>query len=124
MLNKKIMQMAVTAACVAIFVAAGPSRVVAHHGWSEYDNNKTLDLTGQIQTVSYQNPHVTIQLETKDGEWLAVLAPPLRIQRRGLAPEQLQVGKTVSVVGYPHRSEAGEMRAERLTLGKKTVELR
>ena len=60
----------------------------------------------------------------EEGEWLAVLAPPSRMQRRGLPPEQLQVGETVSVVGYPHRSEAGEMRAERLTLGKKTVELR
>ncbi len=76
MLTKKIMRMALTAVCVEIFVVAGAGRVVAHHGWSEYDNNGTLNLTGQIQTVSYQNPHVTIQIETKDGEWLAVLAPP------------------------------------------------
>lgn len=124
MLTKKIIRMALTAVCVAIFVAAGAGRVVAHHGWSEYDNNRTINLTGQIQTVSYQNPHVTIQLETKNGEWLAVLAPPSRMQRRGLPLDQLQVGETLSVVGYPHRSESGEMRAERLTIGKKKVELR
>ncbi len=46
------------------------------------------------------------------------------MQRRGLPPNQLQAGETVSVVGYPHRSESGEMRAERLTIDKKTVELR
>jgi hypothetical protein len=36
----------------------------------------------------------------------------------------LQAGTTVTVVGYPHRSESDEMRAERITINDKTVELR
>lgn len=124
MLKKKIKQLAVTAIAIAIFVAAGAGRVTAHHGWSEYDNKQTLNLTGEIQNVSYDYPHVTIQLKSSNKVWLAVLAPPARMQRRGLAPTALKVGQTVRLVGYPHRSEANEMRAEQITIGKQTVELR
>lgn len=56
MLSKKIKQMVVTAITVAIFVAAGAGQVAAHHGWSEYDNNQILNLTGKIQHVSQRQP--------------------------------------------------------------------
>jgi hypothetical protein len=36
----------------------------------------------------------------------------------------LQVGQQVRLVGYPHRTDVNEMRAERITIGKQTVELR
>ena len=124
MLSKKIKQMIVTAAAIAIFVAAGTGTATAHHGWSEYDNKQTLNLSGKIQQVSYDNPHVTIQLASSDKVWTAVLAPPSRMQRRGLAPTALKVGQTVKLVGYPHRSESNEMRAEQIIIGKQTVELR
>jgi hypothetical protein len=124
MLRKKIKQLTVTAVAVAIFVAVGTGRVSAHHGWSEYDNNQTLNLTGKIQNVGYDYPHVTIQVASDDRQWLAVLAPPSRMQRRGLPPEALKVGATVRLVGYPHRGESNEMRAEQITIGKQTVELR
>ena len=53
-----------------------------------------------------------------------VLAPPSRMEARGLPPEDLRKGNTVTVVGYPNRRKAEEMRAERITAGGKTVELR
>ena len=124
MLSQKIKQMIVTATAIAIFVAAGTGRATAHHGWSEYDNKQTLNLSGKIQQVSYDNPHVTIQFESSDKLWTAVLAPPSRMQRRGLAPTALKVGQTVKLIGYPHRSESNEMRAEQIIIGKQTVELR
>ncbi len=56
--------------------------------------------------------------------WLVVLAPPSRMERRGLPAAMLKVGETATVVGYPHRSDPNEMRAERITINGKTVELR
>lgn len=101
--------------------------VLAHHGWSEYDETKTLNLTGVIRESSYESPHGTIRLELS-GEnvatWHCILAPPSRMTRRGLSAEMLKVGTTATVVGYPHRKDAGEMRAERITVEGKTVELR
>jgi hypothetical protein len=46
------------------------------------------------------------------------------MQSRGLPKEDLTVGKMVTVVGYPSRVTPTEMRAERITVGEKTVELR
>jgi hypothetical protein len=46
------------------------------------------------------------------------------MERRGLPANALKVGQTVRVVGYPHRSDTSEMRAERIIIGKQTIELR
>jgi hypothetical protein len=53
-----------------------------------------------------------------------VLAPPSRMENRGLPKDALKIGNTVTVVGYPNRSKPEEMRAERITFQGKTVELR
>ena|SRR5437868_8748271 len=100
---------------------------LAHHGWSGYDESKTLNLTGVIKEASYSNPHATIRLQVsgQDGKtWLAVLAPPSRMDSRGLSQAMLKVGSTATVVGYPNRQNADELRAERITIDGKTVELR
>jgi hypothetical protein len=98
----------------------------AHHGWSEYDAAKTLKLTGTIQESGYANPHgfVRLQVGAKGKTWTVILAPPSRMERRGLAREALKVGTTATVVGYPHKSKADELRAERITIAGKTIELR
>ena len=56
--------------------------------------------------------------------WIAVLAPPSRMEARGLDKALLKPGTTATVVGYPNRDKPEEMRAERITVGGKTVELR
>ena len=95
-----------------------------HHGWANYDQTKTLNITGVIRQSTYENPHGMIQLETADKTWTVVLAPPSRMQQRGLTRDMVAVGDTVTVVGYPHRKTADEMRAERIITGDKTTELR
>jgi len=65
-----------------------------------------------------------VRLETPGKTWHVVLAPPSRMEARGLPPAGLAKGGTVTVVGYPNREKAQEMRAERITAGGKTIELR
>ena len=98
--------------------------VAAHHGWSEYDSDRPLDLTGKIQESGYEHPHGYLKLETREKVWVVVLAPPSRMERRGLERAMLKTGAEVSVVGYPNRSKPEEMRAERIIVAGKTVELR
>ena len=107
------------AAACAIPVAA-----LAHHGWSEYDSANALKLTGQIVESGYEHPHGFIRLAVPGKTWLVVLAPPSRMQNRGLPREMLKPGATVSVEGYANRNKPDEMRAERITAGGKSVELR
>jgi len=97
---------------------------IAHHGWSGYDATQVLHLTGIIRESGYEHPHGHVRLESGGKTWMVVLAPPSRMERRGLTQALLAVGTTATVVGYPNRSEPVEMRAERITIGDKTVELR
>ena len=104
--------------------AAVPLAASAHHGWSGYDSSSPLQVSGQIVESGYEHPHGHILLETPGKTWRVVLAPPSRMKRRGLPPEMLKPGLRASVEGYPHRSDAEEMRAERISVQGKTVELR
>ena len=96
----------------------------AHHGWSEYDSSKTLTLGGVIKESGYEHPHGHVRLETPGKTWLVVLAPPSRMNARGLSAGELKSGTRAEVVGYANRSKPEEMRAERITIGGKTIELR
>ena len=109
---------------------AVPMAALAHHGWSEYDSAKVLKLTGKIVESGYEHPHGHIRFEAK-GEgatagktWNVILAPPSRMENRGLPKEWLKPGGSATVEGYPNRNKPEEMRAERITINGKTIELR
>ena len=96
----------------------------AHHGWSEYDSAKEMTLTGVIKQSGYEHPHGHVRLEVPGKTWFVILAPPSRMEARGLAKGALKPGVKATVVGYPNRSKPEELRAERITVDAKTVELR
>lgn len=96
----------------------------AHHGWSEYDSSKPLTLNGTIEESGYSHPHGSVRLKTADKTWTVVLAPPSRMENRGLTKDMLSVGNQATVVGYQNRTKPEELRAERITVGDKTTELR
>ena len=96
----------------------------AHHGWSEYDQTQVLTLTGTIEEMGYEHPHGFVKLKTPAKTWIAVLAPPSRMDNRGLTKDMFKVGTPATVEGYPSKLQPEEMRAERITIAGKTVELR
>jgi hypothetical protein len=110
---------------LTVLAALGPPAIaLAHHGWSGYDSNTVLKLDGTIREAGYEHPHGYLKLETPGKTWLVVLAPPSRMENRGLPASALKVGAAAQVEGYPNRTDAQEMRAERITIDGKTVELR
>ena len=109
---------------IAIVAALVAAPVLAHHGWSEYDSAKALKLTGKIVEYGYEHPHGHVRLETPGKTWLCVLAPPSRMEIRGLTKDMLKPGTSATLEGYPNRNKPEEMRAERVTIGGRTVELR
>ncbi len=118
------MTKATTILAAAAAAAFAASAALAHHGWSEYDANTPLTLTGTINESGYEHPHGHIRLAVPGKVWTVVLAPPSRMENRGLAKESLRAGNQVTVTGYPNRTKPEEMRAERITADGKTVELR
>ena len=129
-------RLAITLAAAATFFAVAAGAASAHHGWSGYDSNTLLILSGRITEVEYANPHVMIVLEVpsepeEDGTiedpptyLLVVLAPPFRSEARGMPREMIQPGADASVEGYLHRTHTTELRAERIAIGDVSVELR
>jgi hypothetical protein len=96
----------------------------AHHGWSEYDQTKVVKLTGKITQSGYEHPHGVIKLNADGRSWTVVLAPPFRMESRGLNKGDIAAGSQVTIEGYLKRGQSDELRAERITAGSKTVELR
>jgi Family of unknown function (DUF6152) len=108
-------------AVVALLAAGGAA---AHHGWGSYDASKTIVLDGPILESAYEFPHGEAVIELNGVRWTATLAPPSRMQSRGLQREDLEVGKRIKAEGYPSTVRQNEMRAERVTVGSRVIEMR
>jgi hypothetical protein len=109
-------------AICAVAVACG--NAVAHHGWGSYEAAKPITVNGTIVASKYENPHATITVKAADKVWTVTLAPTFRMINRGASKDMVAVGKTVSAYGYASTAEKDEMRAERITVDGKTVEMR
>ena len=116
------MRMRIALAAGSLLLAAGAA--LAHHGWGNYEAGKSLTIRSPVEKVSRSNPHVHIDVKHQGAVWEAVLAPPFRMEARGLKPEMLKPGTMVEVEGYPATKVPREMRAERIGVGGKTFELR
>src|SRR5687768_16856082 len=112
----------VVASAAALFVTVS-GVALAHHGWSGYET-EIRKVSGVIDQSSYTNPHGSIRPKAAEKTWVVVLAPVTRLETRGLTEAMLKVGTNVSVDGYQHMKDTTEMRAERITVSGKTIELR
>ena len=112
-----------------LFFAAGlvvalGGAAVAHHGWGSYDATKPVTVAGKILTSRYENPHVALTVQSPDKVWNVTLAPTSRMVNRGALAELVAVGREISAVGYASTVEKDEIRAERITVDGKTIEMR
>jgi hypothetical protein len=110
-----------TVLLICVMLAIGPA--AAHHGWGNYDTTP-VTVTGVIATVQFRNPHAEMTVRTAEKTWTVTLAPISRMRARGATEKLVAVGKTVTAMGYRSRSNPDEIRAERITIDGKTVEMR
>lgn len=108
----------------ALAVAVSAGTASAHHGWGSYDANKPFTISAPVEQLVWADPHTHVMLKHDGATWEATLAPLFRMQARGLSEAMLKPGTRVEVYGYPSTQKEHEMRAERITVGGKTVELR
>jgi len=111
------------AACILVTVVS-VGAASAHHGWGSYDATKVFTINAPVETLTWADPHTHMTLKYQGNVWEATLAPLSRMQARGLTQEMLKPGTMVSVLGYPSTQKEREMRAERISVAGKTVELR
>ncbi len=107
---------------VALLSLVAPA--LAHHGWGSYDAQKVMTLEVKLDEVHYRNPHAEVSITHEGKTWNAVLAPTTRMSARGLPDGALAAGKTIAIVGYPRTDGTPELRAERIIVDGRTIELR
>jgi hypothetical protein len=105
-------------------IVLGTGLLYGHHGWTGYDESKLVQYTGVIKEAGYENPHGFVKIEADKTTWNVILAPPNRMESRGLTKDKLKAGTTVTIAGYRHKETKDEIRAERITIDGKTTELR
>ena len=107
---------------VALLSLVAPA--LAHHGWGSYDAQRVMTLEVKLDQVHYRNPHAEVSIQHEGKAWNAVLAPTTRMSARGLPDGALVAGKTITIVGYPRTDGTPELRAERIIVDGRTIELR
>jgi len=108
---------------IALFAVVVNSAMSAHHAIAlEHDTSRMLDLTGVIKETDWNNPHAFVRLEVNGKIWLVTMLSPIALRRHGVERSDLEVGKTLSAVGYPNRTQ-DEVYARSITIDGKTTEL-
>ena len=85
----------------AVLLLASP--LLAHHSLvNTYELNDTIALTGTVSEVRWSNPHVRLEIETRDdnGEvsrWSVELGAPHRMERDGAEQTDIRLGDEVRV---------------------------
>lgn len=96
-----------SALCGSAFLGTGVS---AHHAHPGFDADRTATVTGTIESIAFQNPHVLIWLRGTDSkrylvEWQSAGALNEAPNRSStpVKPSTFAAGETIVVTGSPSR---------------------
>lgn len=87
-------------------LALACTTVAAHHGWSSFDQDKPVYLTGTIKQVRWQNPHAELILMADD------TAPPADLATRAVPAQQQSVDGATILKRAQRVPAAGEWELE------------
>ena len=126
----KTMIMGLAAAPVLALAPALPLAIPAqaHHSYSMFDMNKTVQLDATVTRFKWQNPHAFIQVQVPvNGEtenWSIEMTSPNNLVQEGWKRTSLRTGDKVKLWVHPLRSGAkggsyvGVQLADGSTLGQ------
>jgi len=91
-------------AVISVVLVTGAS-TLAHHSYGDFFRDKDVSIEGEIEALVYGNPHVVLNLRTRDlhtytAEWGNVR----QLCRAGVTSTTLKVGDLVIVTGSPARN--------------------
>jgi Family of unknown function (DUF6152) len=108
----------------AVLLGLAPAApLAAHHGWG-WATDEEFELAGTVRSVRHGNPHGTMILATRSGNWTVEIGQPWRNRSAGLTAQLLRPGTRLLIHG--HRSaRKGErlVKAERIVIAGKSYNL-
>ena len=102
--------------------------VLAHHSFNaEFDEKKTITLSGAVTKVEWFNPHIWVYLDVKDANrtlqhWQCEGGAPNSLVRNGWTKNSLKTGDQITIDGYLAKDGSKTCNAKKVTLaGGETV---
>jgi hypothetical protein len=101
------------------FAEAGP--VYAHHSASsEYDVNRTVQVTGVMTQMEWINPHAEMHMDVKNASgvitpWIISFAGLSKLRLEGMNRSTLTVGTKYTVIGNPGKRGLHKLLVNSLT---------
>jgi len=109
-------------ALFGLVAAACVLPLYGHHSFAaEFDGSKAIRKTGVISRVEWSNPHSYIYIDVKNENgsvetWGCEGGAPVALSRRGFKKNDIKIGDTITVDGYPAKDGSHLMDARRITL--------
>ena len=108
--------MSLVSLCLLLALPAG-----AHHSGAAFDREKSVTVTGTVNSVEWTSPHARLKVDAKDEtgaivHWTFSAGSPGALSRRGFKRGDLKLGDTIIVDGYLARDGSHTMDARRVTL--------
>jgi hypothetical protein len=112
-----------TSTLAVALALALPAAAAAHHGWG-WTQAEESRLAGTIQSISFGNPHMHLQLRNEAGTWEVDLSPPIVARGSGFEPGAAKAGDRAVITGHRAR-DAGTLafKGETITVGGKTYDV-
>ena len=107
------------AAAAALLLTAAPA--IAHHSFAaEFDETKTVKLTGKVVEMRWSNPHAWIYLDVagangKTERWAFETGAANGLFRRGWRKEDLPAGTVLVIQGWRARNGSNTANANSIT---------
>jgi hypothetical protein len=76
----------------------------AHHSYSAYQTDLKISIEGTITKIDFVNPHVILEIKTKDGEYTAEFPGVTSLSRDNFRAYTLKVGDYVIAKGSPMKN--------------------
>lgn len=98
---------------IPVVLLACPVLCFGHHSKSEYNFDVLTELTGEVLSVSWRNPHIqfTLRNSDTDEEWFVEASSAIDLNALNVRPSSLRPGMNVTVAGG-----ASARRANRLDM--------
>lgn len=106
----------------AAFVLLAVTAAQAHHSFAVYDFDQQIPFEGVVDTINFKNPHISMTLKhTREDGTVETIhfvegAPANMLIRKGLRPNMIAPGTTITAIGSPRYDDPTQFFLRRVVL--------